>query len=545
MAAIALSWRLSLCLLLLALATSWGSTAAKDRPHLKCFYNSRANISCLWREEDTHLGPQVTSCNVSARSDTRNWNHICKFYLEGQASWACNLVLGKPNSQKLTAADVLNMSMVCLEGKGWSMVETYNFHPFENLRLLAPHSLRVLHTEAHRCNISWEVSEVSHYIEKYLEFEARKRSLDQSWEDVRLLSLKQWQQWLCLETLSPNTWYELQVRVKVQPVKPNTRSTWSPWSQPLAFRTKAWTDPGEKTLPLAWLRHLLLGLGCGLGFLVCVCLLIKCPYLGPWLKKALKCHIPDPSKFFSQLSSQHGGDLQKWLSSPMPSSSFSLTGPAPEISPLEVLDRDTKAMQLLMLQQDKVPLSSPGGHSQGSCFTNQGYFFFHLPDALEIESCQVYFTYDPCTEEDVEEDGPGLPEGSPLPPLLPLAGEQGDYCAFPPRDELMLFSQSLSSPSDAYGGSTEPEERPPLSLQEGLPTLLAPDLMGSQRPLELVLEGDGEGLSAHSSGEQDGVPEGGLHGQGQDRRQGPALALNTDAYLSLQELQAQEPVHLV
>lgn len=28
------------------------------------------------------------------------------------------------------------------------------------------------------------------------------------------------------------------------------------------------------------------------------------------LKTVLKCHVPDPSEFFSQLSSQHGGDLQ-------------------------------------------------------------------------------------------------------------------------------------------------------------------------------------------------------------------------------------------
>lgn len=28
------------------------------------------------------------------------------------------------------------------------------------------------------------------------------------------------------------------------------------------------------------------------------------------LKKLLKCHIPDPSEFFSQLSSEHGGDFQ-------------------------------------------------------------------------------------------------------------------------------------------------------------------------------------------------------------------------------------------
>lgn len=202
-------------------------------------------------------------------------------------------------------------------------------------------------------------------------------------------------------------------------------------------------------------------------------------------------------------------------------------------------------MQLLLLQKDTAPSPSPSGHSQASCFTNQGYFFFHLPNALEIESCQVYFTYDPCIEEDVEEDEPRLPEGSPLPPPLPLAGEQDDYCAFPPRDDLLLFSLSLSTPNNAYGGSIAPEERPPLSLQEGLPSLASPDLMGLQRPLELVLEGDGEGLSTNTSEEQASVPEGSPHGQDQDRGQGPVLTLNTDAYLSLQELQAQDSVHLI
>lgn len=236
---------------------------------------------------------------------------------------------------------------------------------------------------------------------------------------------------------------------------------------------------------------------------------------------------------------------QKWLSSPVPLSFFSPSGPAPEISPLEVLDRDTKAMQLLLLQKDVTPSPSPSGRSQASCFTNQGYFFFHLPNALEIESCQVYFTYDPCVEEDVEEDGPQPPAGSPLSPLLPLAGAQDDYCAFPPRDDLLLFSPSLSTPSTAYGGSAAPEERPPLSLQEGLPSQASPDLMGLQCPLELMLEGDREEMSANSSGEQASVPEGSPQGQDQDRGQGPVLTLNTDAYLSLQELQAQDSVHLI
>lgn len=278
---------------------------------------------------------------------------------------------------------------------------------------------------------------------------------------------------------------------------------------------------------------------------------------GRWSWAVLKDGELEEGKGEEELSSVSGGEdieqptysphflWQKWLSSPVPSSLFSPNGPAPEISPLEVLDRDSKALQLLLLQKDTAPLPSPSGHSQASCFTNQGYFFFHLPNALEIESCQVYFTYDPCMEEDVEEDGPGLPEGSPLPPLLPLAGEQDDYCAFPPRDDLLLFSPSLSTPNTVYGGNIAPEERPPLSLQERLPSLASPDLMGLQCPLELMLEGDGEGMCTNSSGEQASVPEGSIHRADQDRGQGPILPLNTDAYLSLQELQAQDSVHLI
>ncbi|KAL6094248.1 hypothetical protein STEG23_022019 [Scotinomys teguina] len=368
------------------------------------------------------------------------------------------------------------------------------------VRLVAPHSLQVLHIETQTCNISWEVSQVSHYVTRYLEFEVRTRSLGHSWKDVPLLSLRQRQQWINLEMLTPDTSYELQVRVRA---KQGAHSTWSPWSQPLAFRTRP-ADPGKETPALPWLRHLLLSLGCAFGFLVCVYILVRCQYLGP---------CP--------------------------------TGPAPEISPLEVLDGDSKAMQLLRLQQDTAPSPSPSGHSQASCFTNQGYFFFHLPNALEIESCQVYFTYEPCMEEDVEEDGPGLPEASSLPSLLPLAGEKDDYCDFPPRDDLLLFSPSLGSPNTAFGGVAAPEERPPLPLQEGLPSPPSPYLTGGQCPLELVLGGDGEGLSAHSSGEQASVPEGSPSGQGQGRALASVLPLNTDAYLSLQELQAQDPAHLV
>lgn len=180
MATVDLSWRLPLYILLLLLATTWVSAAVNDCSHLKCFYNSRANVSCMWSPEEAL---NVTSCHIHAKSDMRHWNKTCELTPVRQASWACNLILGPlPDSQSLTSVDLLSLSVVCWEEKGWHRVKTCNFHPFDNLRLIAPHSLQVLHIETRRCNISWEVSQVSHYVNPYLEFEARRRLLDHNWE---------------------------------------------------------------------------------------------------------------------------------------------------------------------------------------------------------------------------------------------------------------------------------------------------------------------------------------------------------------------------
>ena len=50
------------------------------------------------------------------------------------------------------------------------------------VRLVPPHSLQVVRIETHRCNITWTVSQVSHYIQNDVEFEARLRYADHSWE---------------------------------------------------------------------------------------------------------------------------------------------------------------------------------------------------------------------------------------------------------------------------------------------------------------------------------------------------------------------------
>uniref|UniRef100_A0A673UYT4 Interleukin-2 receptor subunit beta n=1 Tax=Suricata suricatta TaxID=37032 RepID=A0A673UYT4_SURSU len=522
MAAPALSWCPSLLVLFLPLAIPRASAVVNDTSQLTCFYNSRANISCVWSWDGD---PQATSCKIHARpNQRRSWNKSCELLPMGPASWACYLILGSPDTQSLTSADIVTMRVMCHAGERWRVLTTHNFKPFEN-RLRGP---LCSDSAPHPC-----------------------LSLPQ---EASLLTIRQNQRWIWLENLSPDTLYELQVRVRPQLGK---NKAWSPWSQPLAFRTRP-AAPGKEAVPFPWLGHIIMGISSAFGFIILVYLLANCRYIGPWLKKVLKCHIPDPSEFFSQLRSEHGGDFQKWLSSPFPSSSFSPDTPAPEISPLEVLDRDAKATQLLLLQQDKGPSSSSAetsGHSLASCFTNQGYFFFHLPDALEIEACQVYFTYDPCAEEP-DEGGPGAPEGSLLPPLLPPPGEDDAYCTFPPGDGLLLFSPSLlggpGPPNTALGGPGAQEKKLPPSLPQGAPRDWvprpptspppgAPKPVESQPPLEGAVGEAREEVKGPGEGVRVSFPWASPAGQGQVRAPTSCLTLNTDAYLSLQELQDQDP----
>ncbi|XP_054552026.1 interleukin-2 receptor subunit beta isoform X3 [Talpa occidentalis] len=550
MAVPTLSWSLSPLILLLTLALPGALTAANGTSSLTCFYNSRANVSCVLNQT---RGLQASSCKIYAKSNQRPWIKTCELkQLARPDSWICNLILSENNdSQSLTAADILNLTLMCDHEGPSRMVLTQLFDPFRNIRLMAPTSFQVTHIEPRRCNVTWKVPLSSHYLQDTLEFEVRLRCPGQSWEEVSLMQIKQNQQWIFLETLTPDTPYELQVHVKS-----SRYVIWSHWSQPLAFRTRPEAAPGKEIPAYTWFPHVMVGLGISLCFVFLVSLLANCHYIGPWLKKALKCHIPDPSEFFAKLSSEHGGDFQKWLSSPFPSSSFSPNGQVPEISPLEVLDRDTKPMQLLWLQQDKVPSPSPSGHSLTSCFTNQGYFFFHLPDALEIESCQVYFTYDPCTE--LDEGRPETPEGSPLPPLPHLPGEDDAYCTFPPGEDLLLFSPSLIGgpvplpivPECTGAG----EENLPPSLQAGVPRHWVPqplgplnpgtpDLVDFHSPLGPALGDTEDEVPAPDSGERPGFPWVSPPRQGELRVPTSCLTLNTDAYLSLQELQDQDPAH--
>ncbi|EMP33138.1 Interleukin-2 receptor subunit beta [Chelonia mydas] len=249
--------------------------------------------------------------------------------------------------QVFTIADSLNLTVSCQTGENWTTVmQKQEFKPWDNIQLRPPDNLQVVNTSDSSYNLTWRIPISSHYLKKKREFEV----LCKDRTTAMLLSIKQDQEWVRLENLSPDSEYEAAVRVK-----PNAYGVWSNWSKTLAWRTN---HSGYSELPpgdLQLTMPALVGTICTIFVVVIIVLIIT----------------SQPLKSMSSIS--------------------------PEISELEIIQKEKQESQLLLPKAFLTSGAPPetSGHSLTSCFTNQGYFFFHLPDSYEIEPCQVYFTYEP------------------------------------------------------------------------------------------------------------------------------------------------------
>ncbi|RMC03101.1 hypothetical protein DUI87_20294 [Hirundo rustica rustica] len=261
------------------------------------------------------------------------------------------------------------------------------------VKLRPPGNLQLVNITENTSNLTWSLNISSHYLHGLREYQVRYRRVSQSWEEAVNLPIEQDQMWVNFERLSPNLKYEAAVRAR-----PSARSTykgmWSDWSRPVLWRTHAdHKGISQPVLPVLIVSTFVFVI-IGTAFLINLRTL-------KWFKKILKIHIPDPEKFFPPLVSVHGGDIQKWLSSPFSTSSYCVNSTVPEISMLEVMQKNDQESQFLLSKGALTPdpPTETSVHSGSSCFTNQGYFFFHLSNSFEIEPCQVYFTYEPFTQE--------------------------------------------------------------------------------------------------------------------------------------------------
>ncbi|NXH72735.1 IL2RB protein, partial [Hydrobates tethys] len=411
-------WLFSLMPLSLASDLTQGASS------LTCWYDSRAALFCDWNpgrdlvEAPCHLEilSKLAFCDRLFSLPEKFKEH-CELpkaeHITGLRR--CIKIFSKnSNTQCFTSADRLTMSVHCQIGENRSIpVQIEDFSPLSNIKLRPPGNLQLVSKTENTYNLTWSLNISSHYLDGEREYQVRYRTTSQSWEEARNFTIVQDQMWVVFESLSPNLKYEAAVRAR-----PSASSTykgvWSNWSKTILWRTHA--DQTSRPVLPALIVSTCIFVIIGTAFLINLRTL-------KWFKKILKIHIPDPEKFFPPLVSVHGGDIQKWLSSPFSTSSYCVNRTNPEISMLEVMQKNDQESQFLLSKAtlNPDPPLETSGHSVSSCFTNQGYFFFHLPNSFEIEACQVYFTYEPFTQE-----GSGSADGEsyhalPSPDLCTLA----------------------------------------------------------------------------------------------------------------------------
>ncbi|XP_050770902.1 interleukin-2 receptor subunit beta [Gymnogyps californianus] len=405
---------------------SRASDLAQGASSLTCWYDSRAALFCNWNPgRDLVEAPcQLEILSKLAFCDRffplpEKFKEHCELpkaeHMTGLRR--CIKTFSKnSNTQCFTTADRLTMSVHCQIGENRSIpVRIEDFRPLANIKLRPPGNLQLVSKTENTYNLTWSLNISSHYLDGEREYQVRYRTTSQSWEEARNFTIMQDQMWAVFESLSPDLKYEAAVRARPSALS-TYKGVWSDWSETILWRTHA--DQTSRPVLPALIVSSCIFVIIGTAFLINLRTL-------KWFKNILKIHIPDPEKFFPPLVSVHGGDIQKWLSSPFSTSSYCVNGTAPEISMLEVMQKNDQESHLLLSKGTLTPDPplETSGHSVSSCFTNQGYFFFHLPNSFEIEPCQVYFTYEPFTQEGSgSEDGESY-HALPSPDLCTMAGD--------------------------------------------------------------------------------------------------------------------------
>ncbi|KAM6302061.1 interleukin-2 receptor subunit beta [Podargus strigoides] len=401
---------------------SWASGSAEGASSLTCSYDSRAALFCDWNPgRDLVEAP----CQLEILSKLAFCGRLFPFPEEFKEHCElpkaehmtglrrCIKTFSKnSNAQCFTVADRLTMSVHCQIGENTSIpVQIEDFSPLANIKLRPPGNLQLVNKTENTYNLTWSLNISSHYLDGEREYQVRYRTTSQSWEEAKIFTIVQDQMWVMFESLSPDLKYEAAVRARPS-ASSICKGVWSDWSKTILWRTHA-DQTSRPVLPALIVSTCIF-------VIIGTAVLINLRTL-KWFKKILKMHIPDPKKFFPPLVSLHGGDIQKWLSSPFSTSSYCVNSTTPEISMLEVMQKNDQESQFLLSKGTLTPDPplETSGHSVSSCFTNQGYFFFHLPNSFEIEPCQVYFTYEPFTQEGSgSEDGESYALPSPDPCTL-------------------------------------------------------------------------------------------------------------------------------
>ncbi|XP_018601583.1 interleukin-2 receptor subunit beta-like [Scleropages formosus] len=364
----------TVCLLPLLLFLGCFPWCIQGVQSLECLNDFFENINCTWNS--TGVDPERPCILKGELFDSEIECALVPLEVDKQKWRGCNLYF--PGAEFGHFTSVI-LRVMC--GNSTSPVASImNYETQEYTKLHPPGLPKIVNS-----TITWSPGEpMSPYL-SYYSFQLQYKRSDQKWEEVSLTDLKNRQAFLQLleENFEKEVVYQARVRIKMDDV-PNAH--WSDWSPIASWRSTIGRSPPAEDGKTV--QHLMLLIAIP-AVLVCLFMVFIFRANGSnWMKP-----VPDPSKFFEVLNSVHNGNFQKWLQPIFAAESFVAPQPPEDISPVEVSNANENDM---LFRKELRSLSEHCDNSaQSSSFSNMGYFCSRHPSSYEIETCTVYFSYQP------------------------------------------------------------------------------------------------------------------------------------------------------
>ncbi|XP_050967772.1 interleukin-2 receptor subunit beta isoform X2 [Labeo rohita] len=467
-------------MLMMMMASSHSALADQS---LKCYNDYRNNFTCVWDTSKLDVIPPV-------RPETNCWIHVkVQKRTLSEKDMKMSADPTQPHIRSATVTFESELGVITPKAKLFYEVYCENYtnpvaeiakHFASDSVVKVPPPHRV---EVHGINVSWSMVSPEKY--KKHEYEVQYRSAAQSWKDEEDSIAKTLEPHFSLpeDRLLLHQQYVVRVRAKKQDL-PNAE--WSDWSE------YSWTSAvGQKphTSAMPPVESSVAGItftGITLATVLIFTILIKCKRVKRIVasssfrvQKKGSTYIPDPSKFFGDLNSSHGGNFTSWLGSILTHESF-IRVDTEFISPVEVLKLQNSCDSGGTSRNSGAVQDRWDGTVKSSNFSNSTYFLSQSSKGPSdtLEPCSVHSSYGPARGGSGSET---LPERA---ADVARAAEEKDAKEL----ELSLktlekLRQDTQSPDSGFAGgaedSMEETELPsPLSLK--LPPQLPLDLPAPQ-----------------------------------------------------------------
>ncbi|XP_068192167.1 interleukin-2 receptor subunit beta [Antennarius striatus] len=390
----------NLWFVLVVLFTVDAALSHQNSQGLSCVNDFVNNVSCTWN--GSPVAP-AANCWVTGAKETRIRNQkkiltqmirTCKLEQHGNSPPGCSFVF--ENKEFNCFKDLPYIRMEC---NGTLVENLTNYQPCQHIKMHPPGAPNVS-TSANETWISWTAgSPISIFITSF-DFELQIKWKTQTWKEAHSLFTQELMQKVPSGVLQGRC----QVRVRVYPAqRPN--SQWSNWSP-----TTSWCGPTEPVAasptpeePLfIWMAML------SFSLVAIVTLILYRRHVSKELRQ--KKPVPNPSKYFHTLHSDHGGNLKTWLNPPSAPESFFTAQPRDHISIVKLCDgsdvatpaspSSSSTSALLHFHSYPSTASDSSGvvddcsSSSSSFFSNMGYFLSSsIGSSVQTEASHAYFSY--------------------------------------------------------------------------------------------------------------------------------------------------------